>query len=121
MSRRIPTDAVGNLRSITLNTGGVGAPTMIGLTSIWNGAGLLRACDWKATMDLLRMTDLRKSSKDRCIEPIGDGEILTHFMHGRHLGVAGVGEHQKVGGPASRGFGCPQSAGWDVNPCKERM
>lgn len=41
-------DAVGNLLSITRNTGGVGAPTVTGLTAIWNGAGLMRACDgWR--------------------------------------------------------------------------
>jgi len=31
-------DAVGNLLSITRNTGGVGAPTITGLASIWEGA-----------------------------------------------------------------------------------
>ena len=38
-------DAVGNLLSITRNTGGVGAPTITALTPIWNGAALMGACD----------------------------------------------------------------------------
>jgi len=38
------------------------------------------------------MTNLRKSCKDCRIELIGKGEILTCFMHGRDLGVAGVAE-----------------------------
>ena len=38
-------DAVGNLLSITRNTGGVGTPTTTGLTSSCNGAGLMGVFD----------------------------------------------------------------------------
>ena len=38
-------DAVGNLLSITRNTGGVGAPTITGLTSSCDGAGLMGMFD----------------------------------------------------------------------------
>ena len=43
-------------------------------------------------MDLLRMTGVRESSEDRRIEPVRDGEILTNFMHGWHLGISGIAE-----------------------------
>ena len=43
-------------------------------------------------IDLLRMTGLRQSREDRSIEPIGNGEILTHFMHGWYLSISGVAE-----------------------------
>jgi hypothetical protein len=43
-------------------------------------------------MDLLWMTGERKSSEHCRIEPVGDGEILTDFIHGWHLGVSGIAE-----------------------------
>ena len=38
-------DAVGNLLSITRNTGGVGAPMVTGITPIWEGACLMVVFD----------------------------------------------------------------------------